>query len=99
MPRETNASKRERERERKCVRVCERERGERRQQEEILFLDTRTAGKGRVGGKRARLREAIARSRRNVNSRNNLITDRLDLKVEAKLHPLNVSTRFRRVNS
>lgn len=98
MPRETNASKRERES--KCVPVCEREeRGERRQQEEILFLDTRTAGKGRVGGKRARLREAIARSRRNVNSRNNLITDRLDLKVEAKLHPLNVSTRFRRVNS
>lgn len=78
--------------------MCERER---RQQEEILFLDTRTAGKGRAGGKRARfrLREAIARSRGNVNSRNNLITDRLDLKVEAKLRPLNVSTRFRRVNS
>lgn len=90
---------REREREQVCGCVRERERGERRQQEEILFLDTRTAGKGRVGGKRARLREAIARSRRNVNSRNNLITDRLDLKVEAKLHPLNVSTRFRRVNS
>lgn len=48
---------------------------------------------------RFRLREAIARSRGNVNSRNNLITDRLDLKVEAKLRPLNVSTRFRRVNS
>lgn len=48
---------------------------------------------------KGRLREAIARSGGNVNSRNNLITDPLDLKVEAKLRPLNVSARFRRVNS
>lgn len=55
-------------------------------------------GRGEWVGK-GRLREAIARSGGNVNSRNNLITDPLDLKVEAKLRPLNVSARFRRVNS
>lgn len=54
---------------------------------------------GESGWEEGAIPIAIARSRGNVNSRNNLITDRLDLKVEAKLRPLNVSTRFRRVNS